>query len=127
MDMRLLDMRRSLAGAPTNRALMGTTSKQKEFMDFLVRYIAEHHISPSYDEIKDGLGLASKSGIHRLVMSLLERGAITQRASRARSIYPTSNYLGAALSMELLELVFDIGIEDSIEVLQAHKDIWEGP
>ena len=94
-------------------------------MDFLIRYIAKHHISPSYDEIKDGLGLASKSGIHRLVMSLLDRGAIIQRASRARSIYPTANYLSSVLSMELLELIFDIGIEDSIEVLQAHKDIWD--
>ena len=126
MNTPIIDMRRSLTGAPSAWPLMGTTEKQKKFMDFLVSYIAEHNISPSYDELKDGLGLKSKSGIHRIAMELIQRGAITQLKNSARSIYPTANYLGASLSVELLGLIFDIGIEESIKVLQAHKDIWDG-
>ena len=48
--------------------------------------MAEHDVPPSFDEMRDALGLASKSGIHRLVSGLEERGYIRRLANRARAI-----------------------------------------
>ena len=62
------------------------TRKQSELLDFLVRHSAEHDVPPSFDEMRDALGLASKSGIHRLVSGLEERGYIRRLANRARAI-----------------------------------------
>ena len=62
------------------------TPKQKELLSFIKEYLAEHGVTPSYDEMKDGLGLHSKSGIHRLVSGLEERGYITRLPNRARAI-----------------------------------------
>jgi repressor LexA len=62
------------------------TGKQRELLDFLTRYIAENHHSPSFDEMREAVGLASKSGIHRLVTALEERGYIHRLANRARAI-----------------------------------------
>ncbi|MGB2410669.1 MAG: transcriptional repressor LexA, partial [Candidatus Puniceispirillaceae bacterium] len=56
-----------------------------------------HDVPPSFDEMRDALGLASKSGIHRLVSGLEERGYIRRLANRARAIEilkPTSGALG---------------------------------
>ena len=46
----------------------------------------KHDVPPSFDEMRDALGLASKSGIHRLVSALEERGFIRRLANRARAI-----------------------------------------
>ena len=62
------------------------TRKQSELLDFLVRHAAEHDVPPSFDEMRDALGLASKSGVHRLVSGLEERGYIRRLANRARAI-----------------------------------------
>ena len=43
------------------------TRKQSELLEFLVRHATEHDVPPSFDEMRDALGLASKSGVHRLV------------------------------------------------------------
>ncbi|HAO37358.1 MAG TPA: repressor LexA, partial [Hyphomonas sp.] len=52
------------------------TSKQKELLLFINERIQETGVSPSFDEMKDALNLASKSGIHRLITALEERGFI---------------------------------------------------
>ncbi len=62
------------------------TIRQKDALDFIKAYIAEHGVSPTYDEIKVGLGLHSKCGINRLVMGLVERGFISHIPGLARSI-----------------------------------------
>lgn len=64
----------------------GLTAKQRELLLFIIAYTDEHGHTPSYDEMKVALGLASKSGIHRLVHALEERGAVSVRANRARAI-----------------------------------------
>jgi len=46
----------------------------------------QHNVPPSFDEMRDALGLASKSGVHRLVSGLEERGYIRRLANRARAI-----------------------------------------
>ncbi|HCE25255.1 MAG TPA: repressor LexA, partial [Hyphomonas sp.] len=62
------------------------TSKQKELLLFINERIQETGVSPSFDEMKDALNLASKSGIHRLITALEERGFIRRLAHRARAI-----------------------------------------
>ena len=52
------------------------TKKQKELFDFLSDYIANNKISPSFEEMKTAVKLKSKSGIHRLINSLQQRGFI---------------------------------------------------
>ncbi len=62
------------------------TKKQKELLDYLTTHAEKHEVPPSFDEMRDALGLASKSGIHRLVSGLEERGYIRRLANRARAI-----------------------------------------
>lgn len=62
------------------------TRKQSQLLDFLVGHAAENDVSPSFDEMREALGLASKSGVHRLVSGLEERGYIRRLANRARAI-----------------------------------------
>ena len=52
------------------------TKKQKELFDFLSSYIKKNNISPSFEEMKIAVNLKSKSGIHRLITSLEQRGVI---------------------------------------------------
>lgn len=62
------------------------TRKQHELLLFLHRHLSENGVSPSFDEMKEALGLKSKSGIHRLITGLEERGFIRRLPHRARAI-----------------------------------------
>ena len=62
------------------------TKKQYDLLMFLELRLREDGVSPSFDEMKDALGLKSKSGIHRLISGLEERGFIRRLAHRARAI-----------------------------------------
>ena len=62
------------------------TRKQSELLAYLSNYMEQHDVSPSFDEMRNALGLASKSGVHRLVSGLEERGYIRRLANRARAI-----------------------------------------
>ncbi len=62
------------------------TRKQLELLDFINKRVARDGVPPSFDEMKDALSLRSKSGIHRLITALEERGFIRRLAHRARAI-----------------------------------------
>ncbi|MCH9013835.1 MAG: transcriptional repressor LexA [Proteobacteria bacterium] len=62
------------------------TRKQHELLLFIHRHLGEQGVSPSFDEMKDALGLKSKSGIHRLITALVERGFIHRLPHRARAV-----------------------------------------
>ena len=62
------------------------TRKQHELLLFINRRLAESGISPSFEEMKEALSLKSKSGIHRLISGLEERGFIRRLAHRARAL-----------------------------------------
>ncbi len=62
------------------------TKKQHELLMLINERLAQTGISPSYDEMKDALGLRSKSGIHRLITGLEERGFIHRMPHRARAL-----------------------------------------
>jgi len=62
------------------------TRKQHELLLYINKRLAESGISPSFDEMKDALNLRSKSGIHRLITALEERGFIARLPHRARAL-----------------------------------------
>ncbi|MFV3129129.1 transcriptional repressor LexA [Niveispirillum sp. KHB5.9] len=62
------------------------TRKQQELLFFINERLNEGGVSPSFDEMKDALGLKSKSGIHRLITGLEERGFIRRLPHRARAL-----------------------------------------
>lgn len=62
------------------------TRKQLELLDFIRTRMSAEGVPPSFDEMKEALDLKSKSGIHRLITALEERGFIRRLAHRARAI-----------------------------------------
>ena len=62
------------------------TKKQHELLRFIHERLKEQGVPPSFDEMKDALDLRSKSGIHRLIMALEERGFIRRLPNRARAL-----------------------------------------
>jgi len=111
------------------------TRKQSELLTFLKRHMQTHDVPPSFDEMRDALGLASKSGVHRLVSGLEERGYIRRLANRARAIEilplgqpgsPLGKAVQAASDMISLPLLGRIAAGTPIEALSDptnHLDI----
>ena len=62
------------------------TRKQHELLTFIDKHLKDSGVSPSFEEMKDGLNLRSKSGIHRLITALEERGFLRRHHHRARAL-----------------------------------------
>jgi repressor LexA len=62
------------------------TAKQHELLHFIQQKLDTSGISPSFEEMKEALGLKSKSGIHRLISALEERGFLRRLPNRARAL-----------------------------------------
>ena len=62
------------------------TRKQRDLLEFIHARVQRDGVPPSFDEMKDALDLRSKSGIHRLITALEERGFIRRLAHRARAV-----------------------------------------
>src|ERR1700710_311192 len=62
------------------------TRKQYELLVYIDKHLKQTGFSPSFEEMKDALNLKSKSGIHRLISALAERGYIARRHHRARAL-----------------------------------------
>ena len=79
------------------------TRKQHELLMYVNQCINKDGVSPSFDEMKDALGLRSKSGIHRLITGLEERGFIRRLPHRARALeilrLPQDAGLGAPVGL----------------------------
>ena len=79
------------------------TQKQNQLLSFLIKRI-EDGISPSYEEICIELSLKSKSGIHRIVKSLEERGYVERLENKARAIAPKKYTNGQAYITNVINL-----------------------
>ncbi len=62
------------------------TRKQYELLVYIDRHLKQTGFSPSFEEMKDALALKSKSGIHRLISALEERGYLARRHHRAQAL-----------------------------------------
>lgn len=76
------------------------TKKQRDLLEYIIAFQErENGVSPSFDNMKDHLGLKSKSGIHRLVHALEERSFIYCLPHRARAITVLRGPMGGTLSL----------------------------
>ena len=62
------------------------TKKQKQLLNYIGTFQSRNGVTPSYEEMKDALALKSKSGIHRLILALEERGFVKRLAHKARAL-----------------------------------------
>jgi repressor LexA len=87
--------------------IAGLTLKQDELFRFIVSYFEQHGVSPSFDEMKEALGLRSKSSIHRLLEALEARGRIRREHGLARAIViqPSASVFPVELSQRAMTLV----------------------
>ena len=90
------------------------TQRQLQLLTYIHTYVREHRVPPSFEEMRNALKLKSKSGVHRLVSGLEERGYIRRLAYRARALEivrsphddPSPNFelpAGSGLAMGLAE------------------------
>ncbi len=112
------------------------TQKQKDLLILLDQRIKAVGVPPSYDEMKDSLGLASKSGIHRLITALEERGFIRRLPNKARAIevlkmpselQPTPSAPQAANDSVAIPMVGKIAAGVPIEAIQQDGNVFKIP
>ncbi|TCD05278.1 transcriptional repressor LexA [Erythrobacteraceae bacterium CFH 75059] len=108
------------------------TAKQHQLLLFIQRRLDATGVSPSFEEMKEALDLKSKSGVHRLITALVERGFIRRLPNRARALevlrMPEMSRAGAATPAAVLKGARDIRHEpanDTIE-LPLHGRIAAG-
>ena len=95
------------------------TLKQNQLLSFLIQKIEENGVSPSYEEICKELSLKSKSGIHRIVKSLEERGYIERLKNRARAIAPKKNINGQPYFANVISInkkINDLKLKEKVKI-----------
>lgn len=101
------------------------TAKQHELIRFIQQRLEETGISPSFEEMKEALDLKSKSGVHRLISALEERGFIRRLANRARALevikMPEDAVLGGRAS------VAPAAANDAVTAAHAAKAVAREP
>ncbi len=71
---------------------MALTRRQKEFLDFLSGFLEKRGYSPSYEEIADGLSLASLATVHKHILALETKNYVTRSFNRSRSLALTPKF-----------------------------------
>jgi repressor LexA len=109
-------------------ARMAITRRQRELYDFLSRFVAEKGYSPSFEEIKEGMGLSSLATVHKHVTNLEKKGLLTRDYNRSRSIdlLPPKGKLKQSMAVNtamVLPLVGRIAAGQPIEAVQNNETI----
>ena len=92
------------------------TAKQRELLLFINTRLGETGISPSFDEMREALDLKSKSGVHRLISALEERGFIRRLPNRARALEVVKLPESSAPAAISAKPVVPTPANDSIEI-----------
>jgi repressor LexA len=92
------------------------TAKQRELLLFVNQRLGETGVSPSFDEMREALALKSKSGVHRLISALEERGFIRRLANRARALEVVKLPESSAPAPMTPRPVTPIAANDTIEI-----------
>jgi len=110
------------------------TKKQKELFVYLRDYISSNDISPSFEEMKNAVNLKSKSGIHRLITSLEQRGYIKRLKHKARAMEITkelqnnsSTFTNSENSFLNIPLVGSIAAGEAIEAINSSDSMISVP
>lgn len=88
--------------------MIGLTRQMQQLHEFIAAHFRQHSIAPSFEEMQGALGLSSKSGVHRLITALEERGIIRRMAGRARAmeliVWPT---VGRSIGDQTVRILLD--------------------
>lgn len=103
------------------------TAKQHELLHFIQQRLDEGGISPSFEEMKEALGLKSKSGIHRLISALEERGFLRRLPNRARALEILKSADGTVKSAADISGKEAIAPTPSLPLPPAANDVIELP
>ena len=110
------------------------TKKQKELFVYLRDYISSNDISPSFEEMKNAVNLKSKSGIHRLITSLEQRGYIKRLKHKARAMEITKELQNNRATIDNSEnnflnipLVGSIAAGEAIEAINSTESMISVP
>jgi repressor LexA len=110
------------------------TKKQKELFVYLRDYISSNDISPSFEEMKNAVNLKSKSGIHRLITSLEQRGYIKRLKHKARAMEITKELQNNSSTVTSLEnsflnipLVGSIAAGEAVEAINSSDSMISVP
>ena len=107
---------------------MAITRRQSELYDFLSRFVTENGYSPSYEEIKQGMGLSSLATVHKHVTNLEKKGLLTRDYNRSRSIdlLPPKGKLKQSMSVNtgvVLQLRGTIAAGQPIQAIENPETI----
>jgi len=107
---------------------MAITRRQRELYDFLSRFVTEKGYSPSYEEIREGMGLNSLATVHKHITNLEKKGLLTRDYNRSRSIdlIPPKGKLKQSMAVNtavVLPLVGRIAAGQPIEAVQSTETI----
>jgi repressor LexA len=107
---------------------MAITRRQRELYDFISRFVAENQYSPSFEEIKVGMGLNSLATVHKHVTNLEKKGLLTRDYNRSRSIdlVPPKGKLKQSMAVNtamVLPLLGRIAAGRPIEAVQSNETI----
>lgn len=83
---------------------VGLTSMQAQLLAYIQDRLAESDVAPSFEEMKLHLGLRSKSGVHRLITALEERGHISRMSGRHRAIFLSSSLADLPIESLIAEI-----------------------
>ena len=102
---------------------MAITRRQSEFYDFISRFVTENGYSPSYEEMKQGMGLRSLATVHKHITNLQNKGLLTRDYNRSRSIdlLPPKGKLKQSMSVNtgvVLQLRGRIAAGQPIEAIE---------
>lgn len=96
------------------------TPAMREVYDFVGNFIDEHGYSPTYDEIKDGVGLASKSSVYRTVKQLARSGFIWVAPHRNRSIEIVKNPADRSAISQVRSYLVEISTTQQLSKAQSY-------
>ena len=107
---------------------MAITRRQRELYDFISRFVAEKQYSPSFEEIKEAMGLNSLATVHKHVTNLEKKGLLTRDYNRSRSIdlLPPRGKLKQSMAVNtavVLPLVGRIAAGRPIEAIEHNETI----
>lgn len=102
------------------------TKKQRDLLLFIHEHLSTSDVPPSFEEMKDALGLKSKSGIHRLISGLEERGYIERLPHRARALEIKRLPDGFSKAPSGMEMPTPAAIAANMEQIPMHGKIAAG-
>jgi len=106
------------------------TAKQHELLLFIQRRLEETGISPSFEEMKEALDLKSKSGVHRLISALEERGFLRRLPNRARAlevVKQPENQRGNTPAVQAASNAVAVAVRPARKVPEPANDVVEIP